>query len=531
MKRKNNTFKPNNSVPVIDADRVVEFIKDDDIVAIGGTGGGIAEATVVIEALANRYKKTKSPRHLTICTSAGLGDRADKGISPLAQQGLIKKAILAHWGQSPRIAEMAEREEIEAYNFPMGVMTQLFRTTAAGQPGLLTHIGLGTFMDPRQRGGKLNKITKKDLIELKIINGKEYLFYPSILPDVAILRGTTADTEGYITMEDEAAFLDNLALAMATHNNGGKVIVQVQRIVKNRTLHPKNIKIPGYLVDALVVIPNQPQLYEAPVNKFISGDYIEDEGKATSMPLTERKVVVRRALMEVRNGYIGNIGVGIADGIGIVAREESIDDVFTLTVETGPIGGISAQGIFFGASVNLHAMIDMPYQFDFYDGGGLDICFVSFAEFDQYGNVNVHKFNKKIMGTGGFINITQTARKVIFCGTFKASGLKVNIEDGQVKIEQEGKIKKIIKETQEITFNGSDAYKRGQEVLYITERAVFKLKEKGVELIEIAPGIDLETDIVSQMEFVPRIANNLKIMDKRLFMPMNMNIKEELFNI
>jgi acetate CoA-transferase len=516
-----------NLVSILSADEAVNLIPSEATVAFSGAGGGIVDPTEIINALARRYKESRQPRGLTLLHSTGLGDRADRGMSPLAQSGLCRRIIGGHWGQSPRLAEMAERNEIEAYNFPQGVISQLFRTAAAKQPGLLTHVGLGTFIDPRQGGAKLNERTREDLIRLMEIDGKEWLFYPTIPPDVVIIRGTTADTEGYISMEDEITYLDTLAMAQAAHNNGGLVICQVQRLVKARTLHPKSVKIPGYLVDVVVVVLDQPQLYSGSVNRFFSGDFVLDTGSVIPLPLNERKVIARRALMEVSPGNVGNVGVGISDGIGVVAREEGVNEEFTLTVETGPIGGVSAQGIFFGASVNMQAMLDMPAQFDFYDGGGLDICFLSFAELDQTGNVNVHRFNGKIQGTGGFVNICQNSRKVIFSGTLTAGGLKTSIENGEVHIDQEGKFKKLIPQVPEITFNGKDAIRRGQDVLYITERAVFRLTPDGLELCEVAPGMDVEKDIIDKMGFRPKIAVDLKEMDRRLFLAEPMGIQSE----
>lgn len=516
-----------NFVSIQSPEEAVKWIPTGSTVAFCGAGGGLMEPTTLIEALARQFQRTQTPRDLTFYHTTGLGDRADRGMSPLAGPGLVRRIIGGHWGQSRRLAEMAERNEIEAYNFPQGVLCQLLRATAAGQPGILTHVGLGTFIDPRQGGGKLNDRTKENLVELIEVNGQEWLFYPAIRPDVAIIRGTTADTEGYISMEDEIAYLDALAMAQAAHNNGGMVIVQVQRLVKARTLHPKLVKIPGYLVDAVAVVPDQPQLYSGSVNRFFSGDFIAETGAVVPLPLNERKFIARRALLEVAPGNVGNVGVGISDGIGVVAQEEGISEDITLTVETGPIGGVSAQGIFFGASVNMQALLDMPAQFDFYDGGGLDICFLSFAEVDQAGNVNVHKFNGKIMGTGGFINISQNTKKVIFSGTLTAGGLKTAIENGKVRIDQEGRFKKWVARVPEITFNGHDALRRGQEVIYITERGVFRLIPEGIELFEIAPGMDLEKDIISQMGFKPKIAADLREMDHRLFMPGAMGIQSD----
>ena len=504
-------------VPVMSAQDAVAFIPDNASVSILGAGGGIVEPTTLIDALANRYKETSSPKNLTLIHTTGLGDKADRGMSPLAQEGLVKKMYGGHWAQSPRLADMAEKNQIEAYNFPMGIMSQLYRAAAAHQPGVLSSIGIGTYVDPRNQGSRLNDAAKDDPVQLVEINGKEYLFYPALLPDVAFIRATTADTEGYASMEDEVLYLDALAMAQAVHNNGGIVMMQVQRIVKAGTLHPRQVKIPGYMVDIMVVVPDQPQLYESPVNRFISGDFTMDAGEPMHFPLNQRKLVARRALFEVKKGSVGNVGVGIADGIGIIAREEGVENDFVLTVETGPIGGVSAQGIAFGANVNTRAMLDMPSQFDFYHGGGLDVCYLSFAEVDEQGNVNVHKFNGKIVGTGGFIDISANAKKVAFCGTLTAGSLKTQIKDEKLEISQEGRFKKFVKFLPEVTFSAKAALEKNQEILYITERAVFKLEKDGLLLIEVAPGVDLQKDILEQMEFKPRISPDLKEMDSRLF--------------
>ncbi len=531
-KKARGPARKNRRVPVMTAAEAIKLVKDRDVVAMCGCGGGINEASELINALADRYRETRSPQDLTFYHSTGLGDRADRGMSPLAQPGLVKRDIGGHWGQSPRLCEMAERNEIEAYNFPMGAMAQLMRAAAAGAPGILTHVGLGTFLDPRQQGGRLNEATREELIQLQVIDGKEWLFYPCIYPDVALIRGTSADTEGYITMEDEVLYTDSFATAMAAHNNGGIVIAQVERVVKAGTLPSKEVKIPGYLVDVIVEVPGQPQLYGVPTSGFVSGRYTQDfSDDCTTIPLNERKVIARRALMEVAPGYIGNVGVGICDGIGVVAKEEGVSEEFTLTVETGIVGGVSAQGIYFGASVNARAVVDMPAQFDFYDGGGLDISFLSFAEFDQDGNVNVHKFNNKIMGTGGFVDICQNSKKAIFAGTLKAGGLRERVEDGAIHIDQEGRFIKAVEKVPEITFNGRKAVARGQEVIFITERAVFRLTEEGVVLTEIAPGVDLERDIVGQMAFRPIISPELKEMDGRLFREEVMDLKRTQFHL
>lgn len=511
------------------ADQAIELVPIGATLAICGAGGGVVEPTALIQALARRYENTQQPGDLTLYHSTGMGDRGERGMSVLAKPGLVRRAIGGHWAQSPRLADMAQNNEIEGYNLPQGVMSQLLRAAAARQPGILTHVGLGTFIDPRQTGGKLNKVTKEDLVQLMFIDGQEYLFYKTIPIDVAFIRGTTADADGYISMEDEICYLDNLAMAQAAHNNGGIVICQVEKMVKARTLHPRSVRIPGYLVDALVVVPEQTQLYTG-TSRFFSGDFIMEEGEVEPLPLTERKLVARRALMEIGPGDVGNVGVGIADGIGVIAREEGVNEDFTLTVETGPVGGVGAQGIFFGATANMQALMDMPSQFDFYDGGGLNASFLSFAEFDQVGNVNVHRFNGKIVGTGGFINISQNSKKVVFCGTLTAGGLKVSFADGALNIDSEGKFRKLIAKVPEVTFNGIDAVRRGQEVVFVTERAVFRLTPEGVELCEVAPGVDIERDILAHMDFTPKMAPTIKTMDTRLFRPEIMGIKDEWRN-
>jgi acetate CoA-transferase len=506
-------------------EQAVALIPDGATVAISGAGGGIVEPTALITALAQRYRTSAQPRALTYLHTTGLGDRADRGMSPLAQPGLCARAIGGHWGQSPRMSEMAERNEIEAYCFPQGVISQLFRATAAGHPGILSHVGLGTFVDPRQQGGKLNTRTTQDLVRLMEIDGKEWLFYPSIKPNVALIRGTTADADGYITMEDEPAFLDVLSIAQATRNSGGLVIVQVQRVVKPHTQHPKAIKIPGFLVDVVVVDSQQQQTYHSVADRFIGGDLKAVEGSLPKLVLDERKVIARRAVMEIRPGQVSNLGVGISDGVGYVAAEEGINDQMTFTLELGPIGGTPAKGIIFGATISPRAVLDQPYQFDFYDGGGLDVSFLSFAEIDRWGNVNVHKFNGKIMGVGGFIDIAQNSKKVIFSGTFNAGGLKTQVANGLLSIEQEGRFNKILPQVEEISFSGREAAVAGKEVLYITERAVFRLTDKGILLTEIAPGIELQRDILDHLAFPLLIAQTLKPMDPRLFVESAMGLK------
>ena len=475
-------------IPVEDA---VALIRDGDVVATSGYGGhGVPEQLLI--GLEARFLETGGPRDLTLIHASGQGDAKDKGLGHLGHEGLLKRVVGGYYGLAPKIAGLAVENRIEAYNFPEGVITNLYRDIAAGKPGTVSRVGLGTFVDPRIEGGKLNEAAVEDLIEVIALGGEELLFFKAFPINVGFVRGTTADPDGNVTMEKEALRLEDLQIALAVKNSGGVVLCQVERIAESGSLDARRVRIPGNFVDAIVVAEpeNHMQNFGTRYDPALSGELRVPLETLPAPPLDEKKVIARRAAMELVPGGIVNLGVGLPDAIGAIAGEERIQDLITLTADPGVFGGVPMGGPGFGAAANYQATIDHASQFDFIDGGGLDGAFLGFAECDAAGNINASRFSGRISGCGGFINISQNSKKVVFVGTFTSGGLEV----------------------------------------YVTERCVFRLTGAGLELVEVAPGIDIDRDILSHMPFRP-VVEAPRQMDAGLFRAAPLGLRERMLDI
>ncbi len=513
---------------ILSAPDAARLVRAGDVVTTSGfVGIGVPDA--LLAAIEARFLETGEPRGLGLFFAAGQGDGKERGLNRLGHDGLLARVVGGHWGLIPKVGQLALEGRIEAWNLPQGVISHLYRDIAAGRPGQVTKVGLGSFVDPRLEGGKINAATTEDMVQLIEIAGEEHLFYPAPKLDVALLRGTTADKVGNVTLEREALILDNLAQAMAVKNSGGVVIVQVERVAAPRSLNPRDVVIPGALVDAVVVAPpeHHMQTYATAYSHTFTGRFRAPADAIAPAPLDARKIIARRTAFELPVNGVVNLGIGMPEGVAGVAGEEGLLEHITLTAEPGVIGGQPASGLDFGAAVNTDAVIAQNQQFVFYAGGGLDLACLGMAEADRQGNVNVSRFGPKLAGAGGFINISQAARRLVFCGSFCAGGLKIETGDGRLNICDEGRVQKFHAQVEQITFAGRRAAELGKPVLYVTERAVFELRRDGVALIEIAPGIDLETDVLAQMAFRP-IVEEPALMDERLFRDGPMGLKTDL---
>ncbi len=516
---------------IVSAEQAVALVHDGDTICCNGfVQSGIPEELLI--ALEKRFLETGSPRNLTLFSAAGQADGKDRGLNRLGHEGMLRRAVSGNWGRMPKVTKLALENKIQGYNLPQGIISQLYRNLASGKPGTFSKVGMHTYVDPRLEGGRINEITKKDIVRLVEVDDEEWLFYKVAPVSVALIRGTTADTMGNITMERESMTLDTLAQAMAAKNSNGIVIVQVERIAERGSLNPRQVHIPGILVDCIVKADpeNHWQSYATRYNPAYAGAIRVPLETMEPMPMSARKIIARRAAFELPPNGIVNLGVGVPEGVAEVARDENILDYITLTAESGTVGGVLASGPDFGAGVNIDAVVDQNQQFDFYDGGGLDMACLGMAECDEKGNVNVSRFGDRLIGCGGFINISQNARVMVFAGTFTAGGLEIAVENGQVHILKEGRNRKFVKSVQQVTFSGDYAHGRRQPVYYMTERCVFQRTGDGLELIEVAPGIDIKNDILAHMDFEPTITDPI-LMDPRIFDDEPMNLEAILLNL
>src|SRR5262245_19903249 len=476
------------------AEAAAALINDGDTVALIGGGGGLVEASCLHGAVEKRFLATGHPRQLTVLHALGIGDRKSRGLNRFAHEGMVKRVIGGHWVWSPRMQTLAREEKIEAYVLPGGVAMQLLREIGAGRPGLFTHVGLGTFVDPRVEGGRMNRSARADLAEVVSIDGRELLRYKPFPVNAALIRGSFADAHGNVSLDQEPANLDIYAAALAAHNSGGKVIVQVRTAVETGSLPARSVRVPGAIVDAVVVDPLQAMGYDLVYDPTLSGEMKGPPTQRQAPPFTIRQVIARRAADELRDNAVLNYGFGIPDGVaGLIAQRGHLERYYQ-TIEHGTYGGELLAGTLFGYARNATAMIDGPSQFDFYSGGGLDIAFLGFGEIDVAGNVNASKLGGVTVGPGGFIDIAQNAKKVVFCGTFDAKGTDLQIGGGRLRILRHGVVTKFVAGVEQITYSGREGLKRGQEAVYITERAVLRLSEDGLVLAEVAPGIELRKD-------------------------------------
>jgi len=512
----------------ITADDAARLVQDGDAILISGSGGGHSVPETLLAAVERRFLDEGAPRGITSVSVVGVGDRAALGASHLAHEGLLKRAITSALVDSPGLVRLAAEDKIEAYTLPQGVLSQLMRDMAAGRPGLLTKTGLHTFVDPRQQGARQSPRTPPDFVEVVNLAAEEWLFFKPVPVDVAFLRGTTADEDGNVTMEEEAVLGEMLAMAQATRRAGGIVVVQVKRMARRNTLPAKEVRIPGILVDFVVVDPEQRQTYATHYDPSYSGELRIPVDDIKPLPFGPRKAIVRRAAMELFPGAICNLGAGVMTGLSTIAAEEGLLDDVYLTNEQGIIGGAPITGRDSGGGQNFAAMIEQPAQFDFYDGGGLDLAFLSFAEVDPPGNVNVSRFGDKIIGVGGFINISQNAKCVVFGGTLTAGDLDIGWEDGVTVIRREGRHKKFVPRLEQICYSADIGRAKGQLALFVTERAVFRVGADGLELMEIAPGLDAERDVIAKMGFRPRVARELRVMDPRIFGSARMDLAADV---
>ena len=520
-------------VQILTAEQAAALIPNESIVVISSSSG-LHCPDAVLKAIGERFARTGTPLNLTTLHPIASGDMYGiAGVDHLAQKGLLKRTIAGSYPSgpssmpSPKIWQMIHQNEIEAYNFPSGTLFHMLREAAAKRPGVLTQVGIDTFIDPRRNGGRMNSVTPQDIVRVVEFDGQEWLYFKAIQPNVAIIRGTTADEFGNVSMEHEGAYLGAYDCALAARNNRGIVIAQVKRLTTAGAQHPQMVRVPGILVDSIVVAPEQMQTTQTPYDPAISGEIRRPLSKFTPLPFNTDKVIARRAAMMLRQDEAVNLGFGISALVPEILLEEGLHDAVTWVIEQGAVGGLPLTGFPFGCAVNAQAIVPSPDQFTYFHGAGFDRSLLSFMQVDADGNVNVSRLVARphvTAGAGGFIDITANGRNLVFSGYFTAGGLDLSIENGKVQIIKEGQARKFTREVEHVTFSGRRARANNQNVLYVTERCVIQLEPDGLTVIEIAPGVDLQRDVLGQAEIPLRVSPHLKLMDARLFRPEKMKL-------
>lgn len=506
----------------------VAVIPDGATIAVSSSSG-LCCPDAILQALGERFKSTGAPRDLTSIHPIAAGDFfGTKGVDHIAQKGLLKRIIGGSYpsgptnAEPPKIWQMIGREEVAAWNVPSGILFDMLREGAGKRPGVLTKVGMDTFVDPAQDGCAMNQSARAEpLVRRVSFMGEDWLHFSAIHPDIAIIRATTADENGNLTYEHEGATLGAMELALAARNSGGIVIAQVKRIAAAGSLKPHDVRVPGILVDIIVVAPDQLQTTATPYDPAISGEIFRPMDSFELPEFNVGKIIARRVAQELQQGWAVNIGFGISANVPRILLEEGLHGAVTWVIEQGAVGGIPLLDFKFGCAANAQAFVASPHQFSYFQAGGFDCSLLSFLEIDKDGSVNVSRLAAtphRTAGAGGFVDITARAKKLVFSGLFNA-GAKMNITDGQVVIEKEGRIPKIVAQVDQVSFSGGRAIAQGQDVTYVTERCVLKLGPKGLIVTEIAPGIDLRRDVLGQAKTPLVVAPDLKIMDAALFHP------------
>ena len=502
------------------------LIPDGAVVTVSSSSG-LGCPDLMLKAIGDRFDATGHPKSLTTLHPIAAGDMSGiKGIDHIAKPGLLAKIIGGSYPSGPSTSEppliwqMIGANKIPAYNVPSGILFDMHREAAARRPGVITKIGLDTFVDPARHGCAMNEAAKAEAVVKKItFEGEEWLYFPVIVPKVAIIRATTADERGNLTYEHEGAYLGGLDQALAACNNGGIVIAQVKRVTKNGSLKPHDVRVPGMLVDYIVVDADQKQTTQTLYDPAISGEIFHPLDSFEVPEFGIQKVIARRVAQDLEAGSCVNLGFGISANVPRILLEEGLHGAVTWVIEQGAVGGVPLLDFAFGCASNADAFMPSPYQFTYFQGGGFDASLLSFLEIGRDGSVNVSKlaFRPHVTaGAGGFVDITARAKKIVFSGMFNA-GAKMGVADSRLTIEKEGKLKKLVETVEHVTFSGPRAVAQGQDITYVTERCVLKLTPQGLLLTEIAPGVELQTHILDQSDFPLIVSPHLKVMDAALF--------------